>query len=68
MITKHLAGSGVCIVIVALVATLAIHQLQPPEAAPLDAPLADFSSRRAMRHVEVIARVPTRSDRRRTRR
>lgn len=58
MTAKRLAGSGVCIVIVALVAALAIHQLRPPEAAPPGAPPADFSASRALRHVEVIAREP----------
>jgi hypothetical protein len=58
MTAKHLAGAGVCIVIVALVAALAIHQLQPPEAAPSGVPPADFSASRAMRHVEVIAKEP----------
>ncbi|HEX8149147.1 MAG TPA: M28 family peptidase [Pyrinomonadaceae bacterium] len=58
MTAKLLTGTGVCVAVVALTAALAVYQLRPPDAAPPDAPPAEFSSVRAMRHVEVIAREP----------
>ena len=45
-------------VLIAGLAFIAIHRLEPPDAAPTNAPLADFSSGRAMKHLRVIAQRP----------
>lgn len=45
-------------VCVALLIALAAYMLRAPAAVPADAPLADFSSARALRHVERIAGAP----------
>lgn len=39
-------------------ALFGIYQLNPPNAAPSNAPLTEFSSGRAMKHLEVIAQKP----------
>jgi hypothetical protein len=39
-------------------AFLAVYLQQPPPAAPADVPLTDFSSARALRHVQAIAQKP----------
>lgn len=39
-------------------AFLGLYQLNPPNAAPINAPLTEFSSSRAMKHLEVIAQKP----------
>ena len=43
---------------IVLFAFLGIYQLNPPDAAPINAPKMDFSSGRAMKHLEVIAQKP----------
>lgn len=37
---------------------IALYQLNPPKAAPINAPLVEFSSGRAMKHLEFIAQKP----------
>jgi hypothetical protein len=44
-------------VLLALVACLSVYQQRPPAAAPAQAPAADFSAGRALRHVEAVAKV-----------
>lgn len=39
-------------------AFLGLYQLNPPSTAPINAPLAEFSSSRAMKHLQVIAQKP----------
>ncbi|MFQ4141704.1 M20/M25/M40 family metallo-hydrolase [Chlorogloeopsis sp. ULAP02] len=39
-------------------ALLGIYQVQPPAAVPINAPLVEFSSGRAMKHLEAIAQKP----------
>src|SRR6185295_18911856 len=43
---------------IALLAYVALHQSQPPTVAGADAPAADFSAARAMKHLVVIAQHP----------
>ena len=43
---------------IALAAAAALYQLRPPPAVPADAPPAEFSSGRALRHLQEIAREP----------
>ncbi len=43
---------------IVLFAFLGIYQLNPPDAVPINAPRMDFSSGRAMKHLEVIAQKP----------
>ena len=45
-------------IFLALLAALAAYRPSAPAAAPADVPLTDFSSARAMRHLERIARTP----------
>ena len=46
------------VLFVALLAYAALHQSQPPAVVGADAPAADFSAARAMKHVAVIAQQP----------
>lgn len=46
------------LLLVGAVALLAIYRLMPPAAVAVDAPPTEFSSGRAMKHLEVISRVP----------
>jgi Peptidase family M28 len=47
----------VMLIIVAAIAALAIYRLAPPSPVPANAPAAEFSSGRAMKHLEAISRV-----------
>ena len=47
-------GVGIFLILVAA-AWLGIHQLTPPAVVPANAPTGEFSSARALKHVEVIA-------------
>ena len=46
------------IVLMALLAAFAVYRLRPTPAAPADAPALEFSSGRALAHIEAIARRP----------
>jgi hypothetical protein len=46
------------LLILCLVAFTAIRQQSPPDAALADSPPAEFSSSRAMKHLQAIAREP----------
>ena len=43
---------------IAFFAFLGLYQLTPPSAVHTNAPVTDFSSGRAMKHIEAIARSP----------
>src|SRR5215470_10126244 len=51
---SHLLVFALFIVLVLLAGVL-IYQQRPPAAAPADAPAADFSAARALKHIDVIA-------------
>jgi hypothetical protein len=50
--------SLITFLIIALFAFLAIYRQQAPDALPEDAPLSNFSSARAMRHLRAVAKRP----------
>lgn len=52
-----LVGAAACLLL-ALLVCLSLYGQRPPAAAPAGAPPTEFSSGRAMRHLEVIAREP----------
>lgn len=51
-------GSVLVILLLAAAALLAIYLQLPPSAAPADAPPSEFSSARALKHIEAFARRP----------
>lgn len=50
-------GVGIFLIVI-VAAWLGMHQYVPPAAVPADAPSGEFSSGRALKHVEVIAAAP----------
>ena len=52
-----IAGILIC-ALIALVAAFSIYRQTPPDAVPAGAPLAAFSSARAMQRLEMIAQKP----------
>lgn len=50
--------SAASIVFVIVIALLVVYQLNPPRPASVNAPLAEFSSERALKHLTVIAQKP----------